>query len=79
MTTTTPVKSWVPVVAWTQVALGLAGLLAVVTSPAAAVVVGTAAGLIALAGRALVRASRAVDRIMAEELDDRDGRARPSR
>ncbi|MER5268503.1 hypothetical protein ABTZ99_41070 [Actinosynnema sp. NPDC002837] len=69
MTTTTAVKSWVPVVASIQVALGLAGLVAVLASPTAAVVVAAAVALIALAVRALLRASRQVDRILAEELD----------
>ncbi|MFD0199699.1 MULTISPECIES: hypothetical protein [Saccharothrix] len=68
-TTTTAVHSWVPVVAWVQVTLGLAGLVAVFASPAAGVVVGTAVALIALATRALHRASRKLDRILAEELD----------
>jgi len=69
MTTTTATKSWLPVIAWTQVALGSAGVVGVVASPVAAVVVGAVAVPIALASRALVRASRTVDRIMAEELD----------
>jgi hypothetical protein len=69
MTTTTAVKSWVPVVASIQVTLGLAGLVAVLASPTAAVVVAAAVALIALAVRALLRASRQVDRILAEELD----------
>ncbi|PSL55599.1 hypothetical protein B0I31_105568 [Saccharothrix carnea] len=68
-TTTATAASWVPVVAWIQVTLGLAGLAAVFASPVAAVVVGTAVALIALATRALHRASRKLDRIMAEELD----------
>lgn len=69
MTTTAAVKSWVPVVAWTQVTLGTAGLVAVVASPVAAVVVGTAVALVALVCHALLRASRKLDRILAEELD----------
>ncbi|WP_367133399.1 hypothetical protein [Saccharothrix sp. HUAS TT1] len=69
MTTTTQARNWVPIVAWTQVTLGLTGLLAVVASPLAAVLVGSAATLIALVCRALVRASHKLDRIMAEELD----------
>lgn len=69
MTTTTATKSRLPVVAWIPVALGLAGLVGVLASPTAAVVVGTVAALVALACRALVRASRKVDRILAEELD----------
>lgn len=69
MTTTTAAKSWVPVVAWIQVTLGLAGLAAVVASPVAAVLVAAAVVLIALTCRALLRASRKVDRILAEELD----------
>ena len=69
MTTNTAVKTWVPVVAWTQVTLGLAGLVAVVASPVAAVVVGTAVALVALACHALLRASRKLDRILDEELD----------
>ena len=86
MSTGTAVKSWVPVVASTQVVLGSAGLVAFVASPVAAVVVGTAAALIALVCRALFRASGKLDLIMAEELDrqapaspprSRSGRARP--
>lgn len=69
MSTATAPKSWVPVVAWTQVTLGLAGVAAVLGSPVAAVVVGTAVALIALAHRALRRASDRLDRILAEELD----------
>ncbi|MEU4763777.1 hypothetical protein AB0H12_11015 [Actinosynnema sp. NPDC023794] len=69
MTTTAAVKSWVPVVASIQVTLGLAGLVAVLASPTTAVVVATAVALIALACRALLRASRRLDRILAEELD----------
>ncbi|MCC8248173.1 hypothetical protein [Saccharothrix luteola] len=68
-TSTAAVKSWVPVVATIQVTLGLAGLVAVLASPTAAVVVATAVALIALTCRALLRASRQVDRILAEELD----------
>ncbi len=69
MTTTTAVRSWVPVVAWVQATLGSAGLVAVLASPAAAVVVATAVALIALARRALLRAGRDLDRILTEELD----------
>lgn len=69
MTTTTSTARWIPVVAWTQVGLGLAGLLAVVLSPTAAVLVGAVVAVIALAGRALVRASHKLDRILDEELD----------
>ncbi|MFJ6670237.1 hypothetical protein ACIQMJ_03900 [Actinosynnema sp. NPDC091369] len=69
MSTSTAAKSWVPVVAWTQVALGLAGVAAVLGSPVAAVVIGTAVALIALAHRALRRASDKLDRILDEELD----------
>jgi hypothetical protein len=69
MNATAASKSWVPVIAWTQVALGLAGVAAVLGSPVAAVLVGTAVALIALAHRALRRASDKLDRIMAEELD----------
>ena len=45
------------------------GVAAVLGSPVAAVLVGTAVALIALAHRALRRASDKLDRIMAEELD----------
>ncbi|WP_158848053.1 hypothetical protein [Saccharothrix deserti] len=69
MIITTTTKSWVPVVAWTQVALGLAGVLALLTSPVVAVVFATAAALVALTCRATVRASHKLDRILAEELD----------
>ncbi|QQQ76692.1 hypothetical protein IOD16_37945 [Saccharothrix sp. 6-C] len=72
MTTSTAPKSWVPVVAWTQVTLGSVGLVGVLASPAAAVVVGAVAAPTVLACRALVRASRKLDRIMAEELDPPD-------
>ncbi|ONI81919.1 hypothetical protein ALI22I_37675 [Saccharothrix sp. ALI-22-I] len=65
----TTAKTWVPVVAWTQVTVGLAGLLALLTSPAAAVIVGTAAALVALTCRALAGATHKLDRILAEELD----------
>lgn len=65
----TPTRSWVPIVAWAQVALGSAGFAAVLLSPAAAVVVGSVVALIALTARALTRASRDLDRILAEELD----------
>jgi hypothetical protein len=75
MTTTTTAKSWataksrVKVAAWAHVGLGSAALLALLTSPVVAVGAGTAAALIALTCRALVKASRTVDRILAEELD----------
>ncbi|MCE6996825.1 hypothetical protein LZG04_18735 [Saccharothrix sp. S26] len=69
MTTNTAAKTWIPVVAWTQLTLGTAGLVAFLASPAAAVVVTAVAALIGLARHALLRASRDLDRILAEELD----------
>lgn len=69
MIITPTTRTWVPIVAWTQVTLGLAGLLAVLTSPVAGIVVGTAVALIALVCRAMARASSRLDRILAEELD----------
>jgi hypothetical protein len=68
MTTTTATKSWVPVVASIQVTLGLAGLVALLASPVAALVVAGVATVIALGCRALVRASHRLDRILDEEL-----------
>lgn len=65
----TAAKNRVAIIAWIPVALGLTGLVAFLTSPVAAVVVGTAVALVALVCRALIRASTTLDRIMAEELD----------
>lgn len=62
-------KAWLPVVAWTQVVLVPAGLLAVLVTPTAGVVAGVLAALVGLAVHALTKASRTMDRIFAEELD----------
>ncbi|MFI9008900.1 hypothetical protein ACIGNX_16915 [Actinosynnema sp. NPDC053489] len=67
--TTTTAKTRVPLLASIPLALGLAALAAVVASPAAAIVVGTAVALVALVRRALVRASHRLDSILEEELD----------
>ncbi|XVS64752.1 hypothetical protein ACQPYE_01425 [Actinosynnema sp. CA-299493] len=69
MTTDTATRSWVPMIAWAQVTIGLTGLVGVLASPLAALVVAVITVPIAAACRALVRASRKLDRIMAEELD----------
>jgi hypothetical protein len=69
----TTAKSRVASVAWIPVALGLTGLVALLISPVAAMVVGTAVALVALVCRTLIRASGTLDRIMAEELDHRPG------
>ncbi|MFE2750469.1 hypothetical protein ACFXGA_00535 [Actinosynnema sp. NPDC059335] len=66
--TTTTAHGWVPVVAWTQVALGLAGIVAFATSTTAGVAVAGAVALVALVHRALRRASADLDRILDEEL-----------
>lgn len=65
----TTTRNRVAIVAWIPVALGLTGLLAVVVSPVAAVIAGTVVALVALARRALTKASRTLDGILAEELD----------
>ncbi|MEU5693543.1 hypothetical protein [Actinosynnema sp. NPDC020468] len=61
-------RSWLQLLAWAQVTLGLAGLVAVLTSPAVGIAAGLAVALIGLSVRSLNRASRKMDQIFAEEL-----------
>jgi hypothetical protein len=58
-------KSWIHLVVWAQVALGLAGLVAFLATPTAGVVVGVAVAVV----RSLARARRKMEQIFAEELD----------
>jgi hypothetical protein len=62
-------KSLLPVLARSQVILGLAGVVAVLASPLLGLVTGASLAAVALVARALRRASLTVDRIFDEELD----------
>ncbi|MBB5958968.1 hypothetical protein FHS29_005577 [Saccharothrix tamanrassetensis] len=61
--------SWIRLAAWVLVVLGTAGVVAVLASPTAGVVVGAVLALVALVGNALAKASRKMDEIFREELD----------
>lgn len=60
---------WVRIIAWAVVCLGVAGIVAVVSSPLVAVAAGIAVAVLGAAVNALARASRTMDRIFTEELD----------
>ncbi|MFT7835540.1 hypothetical protein Q5530_05255 [Saccharothrix sp. BKS2] len=62
-------RGWLPVLAWTHVTLGLAGVVAVLASPLFGLVAGALVLSAALAVRSLRRAALTVDRIFEEELD----------
>lgn len=64
-------KSRLALLVWSQVILGLTGVVAVLASPVAGLVTGVLVAVSALAVRALRRASLTVDRIFEEELDHR--------
>ncbi|RKT52089.1 hypothetical protein [Saccharothrix australiensis] len=55
--------------AWSLVVLGSAGVVAVLASPTAGLVAGAVLALLVVAGDALAKASRTMDRIFDEELD----------
>ncbi|MGM1059627.1 hypothetical protein [Saccharothrix sp. Mg75] len=64
-------ENLLPLVVLPLVALGSAGLVALLGTPVWGVVAGVVAALAGLVALALVRASHAVDRILDEELDHR--------
>ncbi|QFZ16274.1 hypothetical protein [Saccharothrix syringae] len=62
-------RTWLPLLAWSQAALGSATAVTLLTSPTPGVVVGLVVALLGLVVNALHRASRTMDRIFEEELD----------
>ncbi|CCH27600.1 hypothetical protein ABZ816_07990 [Actinosynnema sp. NPDC047251] len=61
--------SWLHLVAWGMVVAGVAGVLAVLASPATGVLTGLALAVIGLVVNAFAKASRKMDQIFSEELD----------
>ncbi len=61
--------SWLPLIAWGMVVVGLAAFATVIVSATAGIVTGVVLAVAGLVANAMAKASRKMDRIFAEELD----------